>query len=113
VIVGGLTLPTARTVNVAGTRAFVGGGFAFVGGDFVFVADDELASEDVVDVVRAPPPALVPPPAALVEVTDAEDVVAAEAVAGVEACVEPPHDTGIRANAITTKRRAGRLTFPG
>jgi hypothetical protein len=106
-------------VNVAGTRAFVGGGFAlpgggfaFVGGGFAVVADDVLVRDVVLEVVDAAAARLVATPV-VVELTDAEDVVAAEAGAGVGACVEPPHDTGIRANAITTKRRAGRLTFPG
>jgi len=123
--VGGLTLPAATTVNVAGTRALVGGGFAFV-------ADDVLAGDVVVDVVEAPrlplldvvdapppplvdvveaPPPFVPDPAGVVEVTDVEDVVAAVAAVVLEACTELPHDASSTAKAIATKRRAGRLTF--
>jgi hypothetical protein len=105
VIVGGLTLPAARTVNAAGTRAFVGGGFAFV-------ADDVLALDVALDVVEAPPALLVAAAAVVVDVTNVEDVVDAETGVVVEACFEPPHAARSRAHAIATKRRATLLTFP-
>jgi hypothetical protein len=90
---------------MAGTRAFVAGGFAFV-------ADVVLTTDDVVDVVEAPSLALAPAPALVVEVTNVEDVVDTETGAVVEACLEPPHEARSGANAVTTKRRAARLTFP-
>jgi len=103
-------LPAARIVNVAGTRAFVAGTRAFVGGGFAFVADDVLATDVVDDVVEAPMLPLVPDPAVVVEVTEVEDVFAV-AAAVVEVCGEPPHDARSSANPVTTKRRAGWLTF--
>jgi hypothetical protein len=101
-IVGGWTLPPAWIVNVAGTRALVGGGLRLV---VVWLEMLEI----VVDVAVEP---LVTGAPVSVVVTEVDDVVTAVVAVVVDECFEPPHAASSSAVANATERSPKRLTFP-
>ncbi len=113
-----MTFPDASTVNVAGTRAFVGGGLASEEDDrrafeLVEAPPAVLVAERVVavELVEAPPAVVVfAARAEAVELTDVEAVATGVAAVFVEDDLEPPQHTRSRALAIAPKRGARGLT---